>query len=154
MQDWHKYFEYRNGFLYWKDVSPRHVAGEMVGFVSDNWYMKLSLDGDVYYVHRVIWEMFNGPIPDGGIIDHINHNIWDCRIENLRLTDKSGNATNQRKRQTRFYRGVRKRGKRYIAYICVNNKQKYLGSFSTLEGAIKARQEAEIKYGFHPNHWE
>ncbi len=152
MHDWHKYFEYRCGFLYWKDVSPRHVAGEMVGFVSDNWYMKLSLNGEIHYVHRVIWEMFKGPIPPGGVIDHINHNIWDCRIENLRLTDKSGNAMNLRARSPGLYMGVRKRGKRYVAYIFANGRQIHLGSFSTLEDAIKARQEAEIKYGYHPNH--
>lgn len=34
----------------------------------------------------------------------------------------------------------------------VNYKTIYLGRFDNLEDAIKARQEAEIKYGFHPNH--
>ena len=35
------------------------------------------------YVHDVVWEDANGPIPDGHVIHHINGNRRDNRIENL-----------------------------------------------------------------------
>jgi AP2 domain len=33
-----------------------------------------------------------------------------------------------------------------------NYKPIFLGNYDTLEEAAAARAEAEIKYGFHPNH--
>lgn len=39
--------------------------------------------------HRVVWEQANGPIPDGGIIHHINHIRSDNRIENLQLIESN-----------------------------------------------------------------
>ena len=36
-------------------------------------------------MHRFIWELVNGPIPEGFQIDHIDHNGLDNRLENLRL---------------------------------------------------------------------
>lgn len=47
-------------------------------------------------------------------------------------------------------RGVyyNKRKKRYVAYINVDNKSKYLGSSVYLEEATKIRREAEIEFGY------
>lgn len=52
------------------------------------------------------------------------------------------------KNNTSGHKGVslRKSTGRYEAYICVDNKRKSLGSHVTLEAAIKARKEAEMKY--------
>lgn len=46
--------------------------------------------------HRVIWEMFNGPIPEGMEVDHIKEiretgGIADNRIENLQLLSPAEN---------------------------------------------------------------
>ena len=38
-----------------------------------------------YSVHRFVWECFNGIIPDGKVIDHINENKEDDRLCNLQL---------------------------------------------------------------------
>lgn len=47
-------------------------------------------------------------------------------------------------------RGVyyNKRKKRYVVYINVDKKTKYLGSSVYLEEATKMRREAEVKYGY------
>lgn len=36
-------------------------------------------------VHRFVWEYFNGEIPEGYQIDHINHIPYDNRLDNLRI---------------------------------------------------------------------
>jgi hypothetical protein len=40
-------------------------------------------------MHRVVWEFFNGKIPKGKHIHHINENSWDNRLENLELIECS-----------------------------------------------------------------
>ena len=38
-----------------------------------------------YYVHRLVWEAFNGSIPEGLQVNHINEIKTDNRLENLNL---------------------------------------------------------------------
>ena len=46
----------------------------------------------LYLVHRLVWEAFRGPIPDGYEIDHINTVRDDNRLANLRcVTPKENN---------------------------------------------------------------
>ncbi len=47
--------------------------------------------------HRIVWISVNGGIPDGLMPDHINRNRSDNRIENLRLVNAAGNASNRRR---------------------------------------------------------
>ena len=41
-----------------------------------------------YQTHHFIWECFNGIIPEGFVIDHINKNKEDNRLWNLQLMIK------------------------------------------------------------------
>lgn len=45
-------------------------------------------------VHRLVWEAFNGKIPEGMEIDHINCIRDDNRLENLRLVTHKENCNN------------------------------------------------------------
>ena len=45
-----------------------------------------------YYIHRFIWECFNGVIPEGKEIDHINNIKDDNRLCNLQLLTSSENS--------------------------------------------------------------
>jgi hypothetical protein len=44
--------------------------------------------------HRYVWELHNGPIPEGMEVDHKNQDKLDNRIENLRLATRSENRCN------------------------------------------------------------
>ena len=41
--------------------------------------------GKHYKVHRLVWEAFNGPIPEGLQVNHINEVKTDNRLSNLNL---------------------------------------------------------------------
>lgn len=43
-------------------------------------------------VHRIIWISVNGVLPDGYVIDHINNDKMDNRIENLQILTPSENS--------------------------------------------------------------
>lgn len=50
----------------------------------------------IYIVSRVIWEMVNGPIPEGYIIDHLDGNALNNRIENLACKTRGENMQNRK----------------------------------------------------------
>lgn len=88
--DWKTIFRYDNGRLYRKST-----GNEILGCNSTG-RRHCTVNGKQYYVHRIVWEMFNGEIPKGMLIDHINRDYTDNRVENLRLVDHRGNANNSR----------------------------------------------------------
>lgn len=45
-------------------------------------------------IHRLVWEAFNGPISENMVIDHIDGNRSNNRLENLRLVSQSDNMYN------------------------------------------------------------
>jgi hypothetical protein len=118
-------------------------------------YEKIKVDGKVYKSHRLAWFYVNGKFPDGEI-DHINGNTLDNRICNLRDVSSEGNCRNRTKRADNKsgVTGVLwypPSGK-WQAAIVHNKKKIHLGYFVDIEDAKKARKEAEVKYGYHPNH--
>ena len=135
----------------------KNKSGRVLGNLSkSHGYLQFEISRKGYLVHRVAWEIVNGPIPKGMQIDHINHDRTDNRIENLRLVTASQNMKNQSMRSTNStgVNGVyfRKDTCKYCAQITVDRKVITLGSFSNIDDAAKARVDAERKYGFHKNH--
>ena len=64
---------------------------------NDKAYYQVSLIDDNgkeirMLVHRIVWEAFNGRIPEGMEINHINENKLDNRIENLSLVSRVENC--------------------------------------------------------------
>ena len=159
--NWHDLFSYDpdSGELRWKIHSnSRAPKGSLAGCLTGTKknYLAVRYQKVRYYAHRVIWEMCNGPIPDGMHIDHINHITTDNRISNLRLVTQSENNKNLPLPCTNSSKvcGVnwhKLRGK-WRAYIKVNNKDVHLGTFDSFDEAVAVRKAAEIKYGFHTNH--
>lgn len=61
-------------------------------------YYRVTLLKARYQVHRVVWELVNGPIPKGLILNHKDRNRANNRIGNLELITASGNARHTGKR--------------------------------------------------------
>lgn len=153
--NWHEYLSYDpdTGVLSWKQKRPGPVGdiGDEVGSVkSDGRYRSFVIFHKRYYTHRVVWEMVNGPIPDGMCIDHIDGNGLNNRLANLRLTTLSGNQRNRRlhKSNKTGFPGVYPAKKHGFNVYCAG---KYIGTYQDLEAAGAARKQAEIQLGYHPN---
>ena len=41
--------------------------------------------------HRLVWEAFNGPIPKGSVVSHLNANRLDNRLSNLEVISMASN---------------------------------------------------------------
>jgi len=119
--------------------------GDIVGCPNTQGHLQVRIHSVRYYVHQLVWLYHYGFIPK--LIDHINQDPSDNRIENLRIADKSLNAINTGlpSHNTSGYKGVWfcNTKKRWIATIERNGIRKKLGQFKHIQGAINARIKAE-----------
>jgi len=63
-----------------------------IGFVNNQGYLQFGVRGRIYYVHRVVYEAFNGLIKDGNVIDHIDSNPLNNAISNLQCISQKENT--------------------------------------------------------------
>ena len=78
-------------------------------------------------------------IEKGYVIDHINRNKLDNRLSNLRVITSKENSYNRSKNSNsnNKYKGVCKRGTKYVAVISKDGVKKEIGGFLTEEEAAK-----------------
>lgn len=151
MSIWFEIFRYREGKLFWK-ISPmsRVKIGDEAGWLDDKGYLIVQWKGKNYKVHRIIYEMAYGAIPDSYQVDHVNGIRTDNRVDNLRLATNAQNQWNacKRKTNTSGLKGVswHKQKQKWESYIQIFGKKKPLGLFTTKEEAYAARLEAEKFY--------
>lgn len=135
------------------DMWNTKYAGKVVGYCrgrrgGETHPGQVSVFGKLTYPHRIVWEMLEGPIPTGMLIDHIDGNNLNNKRNNLRLATKNENARNCRMRKHGYgVKGVtlRKDGK-WEAQITVNRINIRLGTFMTKGLAAVARAKAAIRY--------
>lgn len=150
-------YDPKTGKLRWRIASATKIKiGVEAGCVQKEphtAYIVVRYKGRYYKVHRVIWLMIKGKWPENEI-DHFDHNGLNNRIENLKDVAHSANMRNQniRKNSKTGVKGVsvNKVSNKLVAKISVKGRTIYLGQFALedMEGAIAARNNAEIKHGF------
>ncbi len=143
------------GLFKWKHIrSNRCFKGWFQGHSTSNGYRVVNIRGVIYRLHRVAWLLYYGYWPINEI-DHVDGNRSNNRINNLRDVNDQQQSMNRKlnKRNRTGVSGVRllSNGK-YDVRINVKGVRKQLGTFNTLVEAKAVRAEAEIKYGYHPNH--
>ena len=143
--------EYRDGKVYWKvDRGSRKCKGKEAGTDHGKGYKALRIRelGGSMLLHRVIWIMHHGDAPE--MLDHINNDKSDNRIENLRPATRVQNGYNRAGTSINTT-GVKnvswvKRNKKWGVNISVNGKRKWIGLFEDLELADLVAQEVRHKY--------
>ena len=124
---------YEDGKLYWKKRKKGVTLNKQIGYIDKTGYRSVRIDGKLWKEHKIIWIMFNGEIPDGFQIDHINRQRDDNRIENLRLLTRSMNLINN-SRSNIYIR--QDRTKKYEAHCTFEGKRQYK-TFEKKEDAEK-----------------
>lgn len=129
----HKYFRYEDGMLFWKEGTAKFINKRAGSHKKgEGSYRVVVLNQVKYHEHRVIYTMFHGECP--AMLDHIDRDCTNNRIENLRPTTYADNNRNRAK-FGRFgkppaskYKGVTitKAGK-YMSRATFDGVQHYLG---------------------------
>lgn len=162
----HSLFYEKDGVLYWRErknisqgtaaFNTKYANKEAGGFDSKGYKrVKYKKDKKSIGVHRVIFLMRHGYLTE--VIDHINGNKIDNRIENLRAATYKTNNQNSRiaKHNTSGIKGVswHKRNNCWRCSLWTNNKSKEVGGFETKELAEEFMQLwRDMAHGDFANH--
>jgi len=149
------FFEWVDGVLYHKKWVKKNGAVSQRRKVNmfkpnlNTGYVQVMVRGKRLSVHRVVWEYFNGPIPEGMQVDHKNGIKHDNRLENLRLVTPRQNAQNTKQHRSgrlpgcSFHKGHSK----WSSRVTVDGRTRHLGYYDT-------EQEAYEIYKKHIDGWE
>jgi hypothetical protein len=135
-------FYYKDGKLFNKVSRGSAKKDTEAGYIAEDGYRRVRVDGRYYYVHRLIWQMMtNKGIPEDLFIDHIDTNRLNNHIENLRLATSLENQYNKSRQinGTSNYKGVWYDSVKgyWKASIRLKDKRHYIGQFdSEIEAAI------------------
>jgi len=147
-------FELNGGLLKYEDEETIYIKEK-----NDSWrklkfcnnkggYKILCINRKTYLVHRIIAYLFIGLNIDNPkeIIDHIDRNPSNNKIENLRIVSKLENQWNTDAKGYNF----RKDKNKWRARIKVNYKEIHLGHFDTEEEARQSYLDAKAFYHVIP----
>jgi hypothetical protein len=115
------------------DVFAEGVGARHWRFIDRRYLSTSGIAGDSFshvLQHIFVWRLAGGSVPDGLVLDHINHDRTDNRLANLRLVTVKGNSLNRQKPTAPKPR----LSGRWQAKVA----GKYLGTFDTQEQAQAA----------------
>ena len=78
-----------------------HKRGGPLHSIRHGYLATYGRNGKQVLVHRGCWEAHHGPIPKGTAIHHMNGDVLDNRVENLRAMPRSEHAALHGKQRTR-----------------------------------------------------
>lgn len=147
-------FKYANGEMLWRTYPSQGRRKESAGCFSkgrNRTVIWITSCGGLFPRSRLVWIYHHGSIPAGYVLDHINGDSTNDRIENLRAVTQAVNLQNlhgPRKDNKVGVLGVCRKAVKYLAQIMVGGQSHHLGYHKTLGEASAAYQNA--KQRLHP----
>lgn len=145
-----EWFDYKDGKLFWLK-SPKYdiPVGSEAGYLRSDGYIVVGFKGKTYLLHRLIFLMFNGYLPE--LVDHKDQDHTSNRKENLREATKKVNVYNTSKLWKHNTSGVRgvswdNSQQKWTVRFKHEGKYKFLGYFKDKKEAIMVRQSAERRF--------
>jgi len=122
-------------------------TGKKLGHLAESGYVQVKLKGIHKALHILVYIYHYGDIPKNLVIDHIDQNRSNNRIENLRLADKHFNAINTKRPVVAVPHSnggwtvrVKRRDQIFSKYF---NKDKYNEAVSFAVAVNEARQDLD-----------
>jgi hypothetical protein len=117
-------------------------------------YKSCCIGDTKYLIHRIVWAICVGKHPER-VIDHIDGDSLNNRIDNLRDVSQTINSRNSKMRSnnTSGVNGVRwdKQRNKWVVYVTSHidgiSKTKNLGRFNNFDDALKCRESWEEELG-------
>jgi hypothetical protein len=139
---------YIDGKLFWKKNKQGRIEGREIGRVSHRGYRHVNYRSKTYFVHRLIFLFHHGYLPP--VLDHIDGDPLNNKIENLREATRSQNNMNSKitHRNKTGYKGISwvEKEKRYVCTIQVPKNKKIVRRCKTLDEAIVVIKDLRVKY--------
>ena len=76
-----------------------------------------------YFIHRFVWECFNGLIREGMVKDHINHQREDNRLCNLKVMTQKENCKKSAKNRDYAFVKINHKNRKYVKAINLNTNE-------------------------------
>ncbi len=155
----HSIYEYRDGDLYYRHSRGTAKAGKKVGYQTKDKVTHVFIDRKSYLLHRLIFLMHHGYLPY--MVDHIDGDRSNNRIDNLRAAEHAENAWNAKPRldsKTNIKNvSYNKANDNYVVRIAQNGTRHYIGSYKDLElaelVAVMAREKYHGKFAKHGDYY-
>jgi hypothetical protein len=142
-------YEPDTGRLVWRaDYAPSNRAGKEAGCIEKKDGYRVIFFGHygLCAAGRLAWLHFYGEWPKN-FVDHIDGDVLNNRIANLRDVSHTHNLQNQRRAKKQNKSGllgvVTCKTGGFVGQIQVNKKRNYLGWFKTAEEAHEAYKQAK-----------
>jgi hypothetical protein len=130
-------FYYKDGYLY------KLKNNKKVSSIGSRNYISVMINYKNYLAHRIIYLLHHGYMPM--LVDHIDGDKLNNKIENLREATYSQNSFNRVKKDSLLnIKNVTfcKLKKKFKAQLSINGKNKHLGYFDLLNDAAIAAEKA------------
>jgi hypothetical protein len=139
-----KLFTYKDGWLYWnKQINSsrgKYTIGDRAGKQHSAGYVQICLNHKLYLAHRLIFLYHHGHLPS--LLDHINGDKTDNRIENLRVATPAQNRFNSGLcvRNKTGYKNVLKNRNKWKVVFRIDGVDKYFGTYTDVHEAGKVAE--------------
>jgi hypothetical protein len=143
-------YDPETGVFTWKKFRGNTAkAGSIVNNLTSTGYKMVCINGFRYQAHRIAYKMFYKCDPDG-MIDHIDGDMTNNRVVNLRVASNKQNQGNSKmpRNNTSGLKGVTwsKKSNKWVAQIMQGSKKKWLGAYEDKNDAHQAYMKAAVEH--------